>query len=411
MEDSEELKTAEDRGVSQKHEIIQSRRASRVSLANVLTVQCLLAAFIMASMVGCVAVTTSYSNNATRDFVEYWAAGKQLIEGHDPYDVGSSWQLERSAGSKFPVVMMNPPFILWLVAPLGLFNSATATKLWLMLQLTVLGVSVWILWHLFGKGMGLLIFLLGFCFAPTLVCILNGQIGVFLLFGVTLFLALHGTRPFLSGVVLMPCAMKPHLFLPFGLVLLLWTIRRRSYRVIGGLLVSLVLAAAVAYWFDPDAWAEWAEYIRMSNPADTPIWNLSRIFRLALGAEAWVQFVPAVGACVWGCWYFSQQQDRWNWLDQGLLLLLVSVVFAPYSWFPDEAILLPCLIASVHRAEDSGRTLLPLAAAMAASLFELGFGSWSQVPGLVWSAPTWLAWYLYARRRKQRHSVAVELHA
>ena len=48
----------------------------------------------------------------TRDFVEYWASGKQLAHRADPYDVGSITQLERSVG--FPpevpaMVMANPP--------------------------------------------------------------------------------------------------------------------------------------------------------------------------------------------------------------------------------------------------------------------------------------------------------------
>jgi hypothetical protein len=405
LRDSE---VTEDRNANVQEASVQPDQRSRISVSKILTAAVFVACFLFSLMLGSVAVAASYGHDGTRDFIEYWAAAQQLVHGHNPYDPAGSWRLEQAAGSRFPVVMMNPPLIMCLIAPLGFLDYVNAARFWLMLQLLCFGASVWIICNLFRKQPALFILFLGVCFAPVHICILIGQIGIFLLLGIALFLALHEKRPFLAGLVLLPCAMKPHLFLPFGIVLLFWIVSRRSYRILAGFLVSLIFAAAVAHWFDPKVWADWSEYVRVTQPANSPTWNLSRVGRIMVGFDnhAWVQFMPVLAASVWACWYFWSQRDRWSWLKQGSLLLLVSVVCAPYSWLTDEALLLPCLIAGVQEAQDSGRTLFPLAVAMAVALFQFVRGDWIQTPALVWTAPAWLAFYLYATRKRKEISAA-----
>ena len=79
-----------------------------------------------------------------------------------------------------------------------------------------------------------------------------------------------------------------------------------------------------------------------------------------------------------------------------MLVLLVSMTCAPYAFFYDEAILLPAVLAGVYRAESSGRSLLPFGLIAAAALFELQAGVQIITPFYLWTAPAWLAWYLYA---------------
>ena len=52
------------------------------------------------------------------------------------------------------------------------------------------------------------------------MCLQAGQISIVFLFGVVLFLLFYESRPWLAGAALVPCALKPHLFLPFAIVLL-----------------------------------------------------------------------------------------------------------------------------------------------------------------------------------------------
>jgi hypothetical protein len=87
-------------------------------------------------------------------------------------------------------------------------------------------------------------------------------------------------------------------------------------------------------------------------------------------------------------------------MDQGLLLLLVSVLCAPYAWFSDEAVLLPAVLAGIYRADDSGRSLLPFGFIAGVALIEV----FAEIPMTslfyLWTVPAWLAWYLYATGNK-----------
>jgi hypothetical protein len=85
-------------------------------------------------------------------------------------------------------------------------------------------------------------------------------------------------------------------------------------------------------------------------------------------------------------------------MDQGLLLLLVSVACAPYAFFFDETILLPAVLVALYRAAQSGRSLLPLAIIAGAALIEVLAVVQITSPFYLWTAPAWLAWYLYATR-------------
>ena len=113
----------------------------------------------------------------SRDFVEYWASGHQLVHHRNPYDSEAILKLERSAG--FPsgvptLVMGNPPSALLLVLPLGVLNPLAGELLWELLLLASLVTSVRLVWIMQGQQKNLL-HLLGYSFAPALSCLLAGQ--------------------------------------------------------------------------------------------------------------------------------------------------------------------------------------------------------------------------------------------
>src|ERR1035438_3477979 len=95
---------------------------------------------------------------------------------------------------------------------------------------------------------------LGFTFAPALSCLISGQMALFVLLGLALFLRLHRSRPFLAGASLWLCALKPQLFLPFGVVLLAWVIVNRQTRIVLGAAAAFGFSSAVAFALDPLVW-------------------------------------------------------------------------------------------------------------------------------------------------------------
>jgi hypothetical protein len=337
--------------------------------------------------------------NATeRDFIQYWAAGQQLVHGANPYDLAAILRIEQAAGLEGgqPKITFSPPVAFCFFLPLGYVGAKTGLILWLLLLLAGLSVAIWMLWILQGRPQSRY-HLLGYAFAPALSCLMAGQLDVFLLLGIVLFLRLRDSRPFLAGAVLLPCALKPHLFLPFAIVLLLWVASRRRYRLLGGFGAALLGSCAATLCFAPALWPQYAQMMRGTRVLDVFIPTLSVAFRFLVDRQAaWLQFLPEAAGCVWAVWYYWTRRARWNWMEHGMLLLIVSVACAPYAFFFDETILLPAVLAGLYRAANSGRSLLPLGLIAAVALIEVLAVVQVTSPFYLWTVPAWLAWYLYA---------------
>jgi len=344
-----------------------------------------------------------------RDFIEYWAAEHQLVHGANPYDGSAIFQLERSAGMERdqPEVMFSPPVAFALALPLGFVGAKTGLVLWLLALLASLSASLWILWALQGRPETLL-YLLGFVFPPALMCLKAGQLGIFLLLGVVLFLYFHKSRPFLAGASLLPCALKPHLFLPVAIALILWVASRKAYRILAGFLATLGVSCALTLGLDAHVWSEYSQTMRTAGIMDQFVPTLSVVFRFLLDRNAgWLQFLPSAAACVWALWYFWTRRKRWSWTDQGLLLLLVSSVCTPYAWFTDESVLLPAVLYGIFKAKESRRSLLPIALITGIALCEVLKEAQITSPYYLWTTPAWLAWYLYATWSKDSEAKSI----
>lgn len=350
------------------------------------------------------------NNAGQRDFISYWAAGQQLVHGRNPYDPAAVAVLERSAGYhlNYSLIMRNPPEALFLALPLGFTSPNAGLVIWMLAQLASIVVSVRMIWSLHGRPPNRL-HLLGYCFAPVMACLMAGQFGLFLLLGVVLFLYFHRSRPFIAGTALLLCAAKPHLFVPFGIVLLWWIAARKQYRVLYGFGVALLASCTLAFVLDSHAWPQYAEMMRNSGIMREGIPSLSATLRLLLDPHAlWLQFLPEGAACLWALWYFRARRNHWDWMDHGLLLLLISAMCTPYGWFTDEAMLLPAVLAGIYRADDSGRSLVPFGCIAGAGMIEVFVKIPITSAGYLWTTPAWLCWYLYATGNKQRAEAIIK---
>jgi hypothetical protein len=275
------------------------------------------------------------------------------------------------------------------------------TLLWSLTLLACLLGSVWMIWRLHGHPKNYLHWL-GLSFAPALICLIAGQTALFALLGLVLFLSLHRAHPFLAGMALWLCALKPHLFVPFGLVLVVWIVVSKSYRILAGALVALAASCAAAYCMFPNAWAEYPRMLRSSGIEMQFIPCLSIVLRLLLSPQsAWLQYVPVSLACVWALTYFWPRRNTWDWIDHGSPLMLVSLLLAPYCWLFDQALAIPALLHGAY-ATKSKAWLAVLA--FASVLLEYEAGSGLKLPSAyhLWTAPAWLAWYLVARATRNK---------
>ena len=334
---------------------------------------------------------------ARRDFIVYWATGQQLVHQGNPYDPAALNQIEHDAG--FPgsasYYMRNAPWALPLALPLGLAGPMAAALPWSLLMLGLLVLSVRIIWKLFGGPHNALVWL-GYCFPPALWCVLLGQTSVFLLFGFTLFLRFHKTRPFAAGAALWLCSIKPHLFLPFALVLLVWIFVARVWRILSGAATAFAAGALITTCIDPAAWSQYAYYMRTSVVTREFTPCLADLLRDSIRPTAeWLAFVPAILGCLWALVYFWPRRHRWDWLEQGSLLVLVSLLVAPYGWIFDQSLALPAVLWGASRTSSQ---LLLSALALIYILVEFQLVHFDlHSAAYLWTAPAWLAWYLVAR--------------
>ena len=353
--------------------------------------------------------TLSDKSASEKDFIEYWAVGQQLIHGANPYDAAATLRLERNVGldRSQPKITFSPPVTFFLLLPLGLLSAKTGLILWSLALLGGLSASIWLLWVINGRPNSRL-HLFGWIFPPALACLAVGQLSIFFLLGIALFLYLHESHPFLAGMALLPCAMKPHLFVPFTIALLLWVVSRKAYRLLAGISAALVAGCALTFCFDPHVWLQYEQMMSTGKALNVYAPTLSATLRALIDRNAvWPQFVLEVFGCSWTLWYFWTRRTHWNWMDQGMLLLLVSVSCAPYAWFFDEAVLLPAVLAGLYRAVDSGRSLLPLGLIAGIALIEV-YGN-VQITSLfyVWTAPAWLGWYIYANGKRSTPAIEI----
>jgi hypothetical protein len=139
-----------------------------------------------------------------------------------------------------------------------------------------------------------------------------------------------------------------------------------------------------------------------------PIPCLSIELRQWLNPHAmWLQYLPAGLACGWALGYFWRRRQTWDWIRDGNLVMLVSIITAPYSWIFDESLAIPALLQGAYL---SGSRLLLAILAVVSVLIEIelvcGLKLFSNY--YLWTAPAWLAWYLLATGIKRTQVGTIE---
>jgi len=349
---------------------------------------------------------------STRDYIFYWVTSQQLAHHANPYDPVSSTQLERAAGLPLnlnPGLMRNPPWALPLVYPLRFISLRVGWVLWALLLIACLVASVYLVWIIYGRP-GNRRYLLGYSFGPALLCVIFGQTSLFALLGFVLFLRLHRTHPFLAGISLWLCALKPHLFLPFSAVLVAWVLVSRSYKILAGAAVAMAASCAITFAIDPSAWTQYSQMVRTSGIENEYIPCLSYLLRNWLSPHSvWLQYLPAALGCAWALAYFWPRRNAWDWMNQGSPLMLVSILVAPYSWIYDQGLVIPALLRGAFLTRSQN---LLIALAFLSALVEIAlFRSMTHPKDLAywtyWTAPAWLVWYLCASHFKRTQAEGV----
>ena len=360
-------------------------------------------------------------NVSNRDSIAYWAAGKLLVRGENPYNSVRVLEMERSQGysETKPLVLRTPPWSLFLVIPLGLTNAFAAWTAWIALSLVAIVVSVRLCWKMYGTDTRApaILLVVAYLFAPIPACLVAGQMGLALLLGIVLFLWAHRTHPFFAGMALILPFAKPHLLALFWVVLMLWGAKEKQWRLMAGVIVAFMMATGLAVIFDPGNFQHYRSMLHEASIGHEFIPAFSGVIRLVFFRRLfWMQFAPMAIGFFWACWFYWKRRVWWNWHEHGPALLVVSILTAPYAWLTDEVVLIPAILQAAIWAYQRRRQLA-VKSKFAVSIFAalnlvLLLILNAKVPfatGIYfWSSLVWFGWYFYALRIHSPRSGSIQ---
>jgi len=306
------------------------------------------------------------------DFVEYAAAARLLNDGENPYDARRLLELQRTAGweGENAQMMWNPPWAFPLVLPAGWLDWPNSFLAWSAIQSLAVAFAVSLIWRSLGglARFGHFPILLALAFAPTIFLARLGQISGFILLGLAGFLTLRDKRPALAGIAAAVAALKPHLLLPFAVLLIYdGVISSAGRRVLLAGAVVLILAALFPLPWNPDVWQQYIAAVKAptdefhSSPSDWQAPTFAASFRGAVGGGLAVQFLPSILATLGLLGYRFHRGAEWDWSKELPLVTMVAVLTSGYgAWgFDLVVLLLPVLQAAVWLIEG-GRQRLSL---------------------------------------------------
>jgi len=152
--------------------------------------------------------------------------------------------------------MWNPLWTLAFTAPLGILDYGAAQFLWFVLQMMVIFVGARILWQSYGGALhnSWWSLITALTIAPTYFVLLLGQIGGLILLGLILFLHSVQRRAWwTAGLSLTLVSLKPHLSYLFWLAIVLWALRERRWRFVGGWVVGKFVMVPFLYYLIPQS--------------------------------------------------------------------------------------------------------------------------------------------------------------
>ena len=350
------------------------------------------------------------------DFLQYWAAGRLNAVGGNPYDAAELFAVQQAAGrpDPHPVLMWNPPWALTLTMPVGLLPPRTAHLVWVFGQLGLIAFTAGWLWRLHGGDSGKW---WGACavaaLAPmTAANLVAGQCGGWLLLGLAGFLAStrkplaasHSTPALAAFAAL--CALKPHLFVPLWILLVLDATRSRSGRArLGWGLLAGAVAMLIPLAVNPAVWQHYRA--AMANPGGDGHIPLSAWQPPLVGywlrhwtdpAAFWIQFVPMALIALATPLYWWTRRESWDWAEELPRVVLAGALAAPYgAWDYDLVILLvPILAAAVRLSRAAPSTIW--IAVNAAVLFTLAAAQIAISLYYVWMTPAVILGYGWVMR-------------
>jgi hypothetical protein len=194
------------------------------------------------------------------------------------------------------------------------------------------------------RGM-LAVLVAGYAFGQVQALIAIGQVSGLVLLGLVLGIwLLQCNRDGLAGIAFLLTTIKPHLTYLVLLVLFIWVLRTRRWRVFTGLAVAGLSSAAIVWSMYP----EWlSAYFNLLShlPYTGTYTSTVGSFIMAVSGFGWLRFAGLLLLPM--AFSLAKRTTQESWLPTANLALLVSLPLAPYGFGFDQVVLLPAIIQIV----------------------------------------------------------------
>lgn len=288
------------------------------------------------------------------DFLRYWSATKIFVSGGNPYSFDSLKQMQIAIKPELVtnseiVQAWNPPWLMLLLSPLTLVNFNLATKVWILINISLITFSLYLVWEIVfqpndRKGL-IIIYGAGFLFSNTIDLLRLGQISSILLIGLVITIYFLQKKFFFwAGFGLLLLTIKPQITYLVLLVVLIWVIRNKHWRVIFGLAISGIISIIVVSIIFPEWLSAYLQTI-LSLP-------YSQIYTSTLGSLVEVNFginlIKYIGILLIPlAFLLSKNVEKFGWLTVLNISLVISIPLAPYGFNFDHILLLPAVVQMI----------------------------------------------------------------
>jgi hypothetical protein len=304
------------------------------------------------------------------DFLCYWTAGKLLTAGHSPYDPVAQarvqrdlgWDKNARGGGRYEFLPFYcPPWFGLFCAPLAAVGYPAAERVWSFINVECLLLSSLLLRDSARGVLRALAPAVVLAFFPTLLAVWAGQVSLVILLLITAaWRLLDQRRDRVAGAILSCVTIKPQISCLLLAGVLLWSVRRRRWGVVGGFAAGLGLLCLASTAVVPSWPAEMLRATRVT-PLPTDAWPWVGVsWNLALrtlGLHGWVLWLAYAAAAIpLTLMTLGAAWDRDRPLRDVLALGLIAAFFvSPYAQLYDFPVLvIPLLVLLGERL--TGRT-------------------------------------------------------
>lgn len=291
------------------------------------------------------------------DLLNFITAFRVFCSGDNPYSAQlQNDLLQLSLQRQYPhhLNFLYPPMTLALFAPLLWLPFDVAQMVWLLFSVIAIGAAAdCLVPKNAAKKHRMLVVVIAVTFAPFLSAAYWGQFTAFVVLALAVAIrAVEKKHYILSGLLFACCIIKPQIWFLAAIGLAVWCVRYRCFVLVVSFFCGVLGISLLLEVISPGIHSNWLSSVSFvsAHAAGSLTPTISGLFRLFLMSFAWEfsSWIPRVLTLlsVLAFGLLAAGKRDWPFYYLFSVGLIFSGLFAPYSWFHDQTVLLlPLTIA------------------------------------------------------------------